>query len=171
MDSPFVDPYPDIAITTVLAAHSRPTLYQYLTNGPRTFNERVTALARAAHWGQTRRGGSPYLQHPTRVGAEVNLTHGSFGWAVGMLHDAIEDCPAMAHVIQHEMPDEMYQTLMLLTHTKGEPYPAYIQRIKSSGNPVAIAVKIADMKDNYATATEEQKEKYEAVAHILGIEL
>ena len=43
--------------------------------------------------------------------------------------------------------------VVLLTHEKGSPYAAYIQTIIDSGNPLALAVKKADMLDHMRPMT------------------
>ena len=43
-------------------------------------------------------------------------------------------------------PDEVVQALALLTHNDGSEYMEYIARIKP--NPIARAVKLADLKHN-----------------------
>jgi hypothetical protein len=43
-------------------------------------------------------------------------------------------------------PEEVLVALRALTKKEGEQYDNFIQRVKS--NPLAIPVKIADMKDN-----------------------
>ena len=43
--------------------------------------------------------------------------------------------------------------LRLLTHDKSEPYWTYVDRIKNSGNKLALAVKTNDLKHNIIRGT------------------
>lgn len=47
-------------------------------------------------------------------------------------------------------PDAILHHVEVLTRRDGEEYRAYIERVRTSGDPVALAVKVADASDNLA---------------------
>lgn len=96
-----------------------------------------------AHAGQKRRNGNPYIIHPIRVSQEV---HSDLEKVVALLHDTVEDSTATNEQIKELFGEEVAIAVEALTHRKDEPYTDYIARVKV--NPVAMAVKIADISDN-----------------------
>lgn len=82
------------------------------------------------------------LSHAKRVAA--NFPPGSVEHLVALYHDHLEDGfsgPVPSSIIGH---------VLVLTRGDDESYREYIDRVRLSGNEVAIAVKIADMQDNLA---------------------
>ncbi|MBQ3173954.1 MAG: hypothetical protein IJB56_06595, partial [Alistipes sp.] len=74
---------------------------------------------------------------------------------VGFLHDVVEDTPYTFEELAEEgFTEEVIATLRLLTHDKQTPYMEYIERICTSGNEVAVNVKINDLKHNLARGKE-----------------
>jgi (p)ppGpp synthase/HD superfamily hydrolase len=123
-------------------------------------------LARRAHARQTRKTGEPYFNHPDRVAATLS---DSTGRAVAYLHDVLEDCddPALLEEL-YRFPEPIVLAVKLLTRTPGETYFDFIHRILASGNQTAIAVKIADLKDNLRDLEEgHQKDKYRFALELL----
>lgn len=82
------------------------------------------------------------VEHCRRVAN--SFEPGSDEEKVALYHDHIEDG-------QEELvPADVLEHVLVLTRYDGEVYADYIARIKASGDPVAIAVKIADLRDNLA---------------------
>lgn len=97
------------------------------------------------HKGQTRLNGNPYIIHPIRVSQEVS---GDVAKTCALLHDTVEDTDATLQEIEDMFGNEVSVAVEALTHRKGESYEDYIKRVKQ--NPIATAVKIADISDNLA---------------------
>ena len=124
-------------------------------------------LARRAHAGQTRKNGEPYFNHTERVA----LTLGdSTARAAAYLHDVIEDCKDTGLLEElHRFPEPIVAAVKLLTRAPGETYFEFIHRVLASGNPTAITVKIADLKDNLRDLEEgHQKDKYRFALELLA---
>jgi (p)ppGpp synthase/HD superfamily hydrolase len=123
-------------------------------------------LARRAHAGQTRKNGEPYFNHPDRV---VRQLDDPTAQAVAYLHDVLEDCrdPAVLEELKH-FPQPVVEAVKLLTRAANETYFDFIHGILASGNEIAIAVKIADLKDNLRDLEEgHQKDKYRFALELL----
>jgi hypothetical protein len=106
-------------------------------------------IAREAHAGQTEeRTGDSYIKHVERV---VDLVEGDNAKAVAWLHDVIEDSPNTADdLLARGLPMRIVAAVALLTrHERTETYADYIQNIKDRKDPLAIAVKLADLKDHF----------------------
>lgn len=120
--------------------------------------ERAVEIATAAHEGQTRFDGSPYIEHPLRVMRTVaNQGHSKRVQIVGVLHDTVEDSDWTFEMLQTEGFDkDVIYPLELLTKESTEKvlsekeklaeYELYLQRL--SVNACARAVKKADLFDN-----------------------
>ena len=66
---------------------------------------------------------------------------------VGVLHDVVEDTDVtFEDLAAAGIPSEAIESLRLLTKPKGADYQAYVEKIKL--NPIARAVKLADLEDN-----------------------
>jgi (p)ppGpp synthase/HD superfamily hydrolase len=104
-------------------------------------------IARHAHAGQTEEStGDPYVYHLQRVAA---LVEGDAAKAVAWLHDVIEDTAVTAgDLVMAGIPLDVLEAVVVLTRTEEETYADYIAEIETSGNPLALAVKIADLKDH-----------------------
>lgn len=92
--------------------------------------------------------GLSYLTHLALTAERVRQSDGS-PQAVGVawLHDVLEDHPAYEGRLKEEFP-ELYDHVVVLTRSPEEDYDAFIDRIVASGDPIAIAVKEADMRTN-----------------------
>ena len=109
--------------------------------------QRAIEIAVSAHKGQTRKDGSPYILHPLRLMMSVDSTVEKI---VAVLHDVVEDTDVTAEQIRSEgFSEDVLEALRLVTHDSGEPYDEYIARIRA--NPIARAVKLADLRDNSNT--------------------
>ncbi len=102
-------------------------------------------LAAKAHDGQLDKAGKPYIFHPLRV--MLNVNGGEYEQCAAVLHDVLEDTDTTAGDLESEgFPKEIIDAVCLLTRTEGEDYMEYVRRLKS--NPIARAVKLADLADN-----------------------
>ena len=106
---------------------------------------KAISIAAKAHDGQLDKAGKPYIYHPLRVmlyaegDEKVKCT--------AVLHDVLEDsCITEADLMAEGFDEEIITALKFLTHSDDEDYMEYVSRLKS--NPVAKAVKLADLKDN-----------------------
>lgn len=106
--------------------------------------DRAIQIATKAHAGQTRRNGEPYILHPLRVMLRQETPEAMI---VAVLHDVAEDTVVSLDDLRREgFGEEIMMALALLTHDAAVPYNDYIERI--AANPLAVAVKLADLQDN-----------------------
>lgn len=82
------------------------------------------------------------VEHCRRVAS--GFEPGSVEEKVALYHDHLEDG------LEEPVPAEILEHVEILTRRASEVYADYIARIKASGDPVAIAVKVADLRDNLA---------------------
>lgn len=89
--------------------------------------------------------------HALRVASELDDERTA---VIGALHDAVEDGVASFEELHNkfELDEEQMTALRLLTRTKGMRYFSYIDALKS--NKMAVAVKLADLKDNIGRCAE-----------------
>jgi len=105
------------------------------------------AIAHQAYHGLKDYGGMPLLAHALRVTASVAHL-GDRAMIVALLHDAVEDCPAITlETIQQVFGDEIAADIDALTHKPQETYLEYIARVVKRGG-IALGVKRADNLDN-----------------------
>lgn len=133
---------------------------------------RAMSLAYDAHHGQTDRAGVPYILHPARVAAGfTSEAEACAAW----LHDVIEDtCVTLEDIRLAGFGAAICDALQLMTHDKSVPYMDYVGRIAE--NPIARAVKLADLRDNMDlsrlpgidAAAEARLEKYRAAYDFLS---
>lgn len=123
-------------------------------------------IATVTHRGQYRRhkDGRPsneaFIHHCRRISEKFD------DWpeaqALSWLHDTIEDHPEKVSyemLAQAGIPQSVLDALKAITKIKGEPYDAYLRRVKD--NVIARAVKIRDNIDNLASdPTDAQIIKY-----------
>jgi (p)ppGpp synthase/HD superfamily hydrolase len=129
--------------------------------------ELAESIARRAHHGQTEEGtGDPYIRHVQRV---VAMVDGNEAKAVAWLHDVIEDSPVTAGgLLAAGLP--IVSSVTCLTRLSGS-YAEYIERLKASGDSVAISVKIADLRDHLRpNCPARLRPRYEAAWSVLTSE-
>jgi (p)ppGpp synthase/HD superfamily hydrolase len=108
--------------------------------------ERARRLAESAHEGQPDKAGEPYIGHPARVAARV---HSPEEQAVAWLHDVIEDTEMTAAELGSAgIPPDIVRTVELLSNRPKRPYDEFIRSIRDADDPIALAVKRADLADN-----------------------
>ncbi|MGK7876829.1 MAG: GTP pyrophosphokinase [Xenococcaceae cyanobacterium] len=101
-------------------------------------------LARKAHEEQVDKAGKPYIGHPIRVMNNLATVEEKI---VGILHDVIEDSDiTLENLTALGFPQVLVEAIDAITKRSGENYEAYLSRVMS--NPIALRVKIADMRDN-----------------------
>lgn len=104
--------------------------------------------------------GEPYINHAIRTADNVKeFSKEPIYQAVALLHDVIEDGPALDVLeIKDKFGESVYNALHILTQDPNVSYDEYINRIAISGNEIAIIVKVADALDNFSTSM--QKEEF-----------
>ncbi|NRF67353.1 bifunctional (p)ppGpp synthetase/guanosine-3',5'-bis(diphosphate) 3'-pyrophosphohydrolase [Aquincola sp. S2] len=106
--------------------------------------ERAIQIAARAHAGQVDKAGQPYILHPLRVMLAVKRPPERIA---AVLHDVVEDTSVTLDELRSEgFPEEVLQAVRALTKTKGEDRLAAAAR--AAANPIARAVKLADVTDN-----------------------
>jgi len=104
---------------------------------------RAFEIAFRAHWGQTDKSGQPYIAHVVRVAARLAPEDAQI---VGLLHDVVEDTEVTLAEIEATFGPLIAGAVDALTKRAGEPNAAYLDRV--AANPLARAVKLADLSDN-----------------------
>lgn len=124
-------------------------------------------LSLRTHAGQTRKNGEPYFNHAERVALTLS---DSTGQTVAYLHDVLEDCKDQVLLEElNRFPEPIVTAVKLLTRDRGETYFDFIHRVLVSDNQTAIAVKVADLKDNLRDLEEgHQKDKYRLALKLLA---
>ncbi len=106
--------------------------------------ERAIEIAARSHAGQVDKGGAPYILHPLRLMLSVS---GAEERMAAVLHDVIEDTPVTAEDLRREgFSETVVGAVLALTKLKGETRMDAARRL--APNPVAGAVKLADLRDN-----------------------
>ncbi len=106
--------------------------------------KKALALCFAAHKDQTDKSGLPYVFHPFHLAEQMT---DELTTVTALLHDVVEDTPyTFADLENMNFPSEVITALRLLTHDDATPYMDYVAALKH--NPVARAVKIADLRHN-----------------------
>lgn len=115
-----------------------------MSTNNRSLIERAVAIALEAHAGQVDKAGAPYILHPLRLMTQMQTEEEQLA---AVLHDVVEDSDFTFETLQEAgIPEEVIETLKLLTHQETDSYEAYVSKIKP--HPVARKVKLADLTDN-----------------------
>ena len=114
------------------------------------------AIATAAHEGQKRNGGEPYITHPAAIASALEPRLQPIGW----LHDTVEDTKVTLDDLKKEgFPSYIIDAVDLLTHKKGDSNVVYWGKI--AANPDAVEVKKKDIAHNLGSnPSEHAKQKY-----------
>lgn len=97
-----------------------------------------------AHKDQTDKSGLPYVFHPFHLAEQMT---NEITTVVALLHDVVEDTSySLSDLLNMGFPQEAVEAIGLMTHEDGVPYLDYVKKIKS--NPIARAVKLADLRHN-----------------------
>lgn len=105
-------------------------------------------FATEKHKDQRRLDGQFYITHPVIVANNVTDPKAKI---VALLHDTLEDTNTTFDELYHEFGSQITHAVALLSKHEIMPYKTYINNIKISNDPLAIAVKIADLKHNLST--------------------
>jgi (p)ppGpp synthase/HD superfamily hydrolase len=118
--------------------------------------KKAMRVAYEAHQGQDDKGGAPYIFHPLHLAEQMK---DELSVTAALLHDVLEDTDVTIKKLRkHGFSDEVIEIVKLLTHEKEVTYFEYIENLKL--NPVALMIKIADLKHNSDTTRyHEQYEK------------
>ena len=135
--------------------------------------ELALSIATEAHRGQFDKAGIDYIEHLIFVASQVDSEEEK---AVTLLHDVIEDSSVTAEeLLNAGLPETVVTAVQILSKKKGQDYQTYLKTVKS--NPLARAVKLADLKHNsdllrLETITGkdlERLEKYKKAVDYLGM--
>lgn len=106
--------------------------------------KKAMKIAYEAHKDQTDKSGIPYIYHPIHLAEQMNDEQTT---CVALLHDVVEDTDITLSDLRNEgFPEPALEALRLMTHDKSVPYMDYVRKIKE--NPIARAVKLADLRHN-----------------------
>ena len=124
-----------------------------------------------AHKDQADKSGMPYVFHPFHVAEQMK---DEVTTIVALLHDVVEDTKyTLDDIAARGFGQDVVDALALMTHDKNVPYLEYVAKLKN--NPVARAVKLADLAHNSDPTrldvvdekAEERFEKYKKAIEIL----
>lgn len=111
--------------------------------------EFVRGLSRGLHCGQVDKMNRPYWKHPVRVALRMGVKATTDERIAALLHDTLEDTPLITQGLQNMgTPAEVMNSIIRLTRRRPQSYDAYITGIVSSGDKLAMRVKLADLYDN-----------------------
>jgi GTP pyrophosphokinase len=112
---------------------------------------RAYDVAEAAHRGQLRDEGTPYIVHPVRVAVsladELEIYSPELVCAA-LLHDVIEDSPTTREEITAMFGEHVGQLVWLLTKFEDVSLPDYLAAIEEAAETGAPLVKLCDRLDN-----------------------
>ena len=106
--------------------------------------KKAMKLCFEAHKNQVDKSGLPYVFHPFHLAEEMQDEEST---VAALLHDVAEDTDlSLEQIAEYGFGEEVMVALALLTHGDDVPYMEYVAAIKK--NPIARAVKLADLKHN-----------------------
>lgn len=124
-----------------------------------------------AHKNQVDKSGMPYVFHPFHLAEQMQDEDTT---TVALLHDIVEDTDYTIDDLRSKgFSEKVIEAIELLTHDPVVPYMEYVAQIKK--NPIAKAVKLADLKHNsdmtrlesITAKDEERAEKYRSAIELL----
>ena len=133
--------------------------------------KKAIKLCFEAHKDQVDKSGMPYVFHPFHVAEQMK---DEVTTIVALLHDVVEDTKyTLDDIAARGFGQDVVDALALMTHDKNVPYLEYVAKLKN--NPVARAVKLADLAHNSDPTrldvvdekAEERFEKYKKAIEIL----
>lgn len=141
-----------------------------------TQTKKAIKLMFEAHREQLDKAGLPYVFHPFHLAEQMTDEESTI---CALLHDVVEDTDYTFDDLKAMgFPEACIAALRLLTHAEGVPYMDYVKEIAK--NPIARAVKLADLRHNSDQTRIEGEadermlarwKKYaEAIAYLEGIE-
>lgn len=133
--------------------------------------KKALKLCFEAHKNQVDKSGMPYVFHPFHLAEQMIDERTTI---VALLHDIVEDTDYTFDDLRSMgFENEIIEVLMLMTHDEAVPYMEYVKKIKN--NPIAKAVKLADLRHNSDLSrldivdekALERKEKYAEAIRLL----
>ena len=121
---------------------------------------RAFEVAEAAHQGQMRDEGTPYIVHPVRVAvslADELQIYSPTLIASALMHDVIEDSPVTREQVAEMFGERIAKIVWLLTKYEHVPLPAYLAAIEAAADTGAPIVKLCDRLDNLRFLTHSPK--------------
>ena len=121
-------------------------------------------VATAAHEGQKRWGGEPYIIHPRAVAEACPYVEQKI---VAWLHDVVEDTSWTLEDLRiYNFTPKIIDAVDAMTQRVNESYANYILRVKE--NPIARVVKIKDITHNLTDIKPgKNRDKYEVARMFL----
>ena len=106
--------------------------------------KKAMKLCFEAHKDQMDKSGLPYVFHPFHLAEQMD---DELTTVTALLHDVVEDTEyGLDDLRDMGFPEEVLDALNLLTHDDSVPYMEYVAKVKE--NPIARAVKLADLRHN-----------------------
>jgi (p)ppGpp synthase/HD superfamily hydrolase len=109
-------------------------------------------FVKRAHAGQVDKAGRPYWLHLEAVKNDLRglPEHGADEWRkAALLHDVLEDTSTTANdLFLMGYSPEVIKAVETVTRRSDESYQDFIQSIAASGDPMALAIKMADLRHN-----------------------
>ena len=133
--------------------------------------KKAMKLCYEAHKDQVDKSGLPYVFHPAHVAEQMTDEATTI---VALLHDVVEDTDYTLEDLAAEgFGKEILEAVALMTHEDDVPYLDYVAKLKN--NPIARAVKLADLAHNSDLSrigevdeeTKQRLEKYKKATTLL----
>ena len=106
--------------------------------------KKAMKLCFAAHKDQVDKSGMPYVFHPFHLAEQMTDEATT---VTALLHDVVEDTDITLNDLRAMgFPAEAVDAIAMMTHDPKVPYLEYVAKIKT--NPIAKAVKLADLRHN-----------------------
>ena len=106
--------------------------------------KKALKLSFEAHKEQVDKSDMPYVYHPFHIAEQMKDEDTTI---VALLHDVVEDTDITVEDIRKMgFSEDVCEALSLMTHDENVPYMEYVKKLKK--NPIAKAVKLADLKHN-----------------------
>ncbi|HXG92913.1 MAG TPA: HD domain-containing protein [Blastocatellia bacterium] len=121
---------------------------------------RAYEVAEAAHAGQVRDEGTPYILHPIRVAVSLVDELDVYSPKLicsALMHDVIEDSPTTREEIAAMFDEEIAEIVWLLTKLESVTLPNYLAAIEAAAHTGAPIVKLCDRLDNLRFLTQSPK--------------
>ncbi len=133
--------------------------------------KKALKLCFEAHKNQVDKSGAPYVFHPFHLAEQMKDETTT---TVALLHDVVEDSKyTLEDIVKMGFSEDVIEALTLLTHNHSVPYMEYVAKLNS--NPIARAVKLADLEHNSDLSrldvvddrAHKRNEKYETAIRLL----
>ena len=106
--------------------------------------KKALKLCFEAHKNQMDKSGMPYVFHPFHLAEQMQTEETT---VVALLHDLVEDTDyTIEDLTSMGFDKNITDAIALMTHADDVEYMNYVRKIKN--NPIAKAVKLADLKHN-----------------------